>query len=253
MTTLSLPTSTTVQVKWALGGLFLPLFGLARSAETVTDNAVGLLLPRRQLLNTIDHLQAENQELRMQLEAAALRDREAQQLRQAVAWKLHAPGTNKLARVILREPTTWWRSIQIDLGQNDGVRPDLPVRTAEGLIGKVRTVGATTSEVVLIGDAACPVSALIESSGLSGMIVPGPEAVLDPTTVRMTHIVDTTRPIAPDSRISTSGFTPVFPKGIPIGKVEGLASSVDYGLLREVRVKLFADIRTLEQVWVVIP
>ena len=253
LVTLSLPTSTTDQAKLALGGLFLPLFGLASSAETLADNAIGVLLPRRQILNELEQLRAENQELKLQLAQAAEVRKENQKLYQALAWKQQAPGTNKLARVILRDPTTWWRSIQIDLGRSDGLRPDLPVRTAEGLVGRVRTVGANSSEVVLIGDTSCPVSALIEGSGVSGIVVPGAETILDPSSVRLTLIQDTTRQIAPESRVSTSGLGGVFPKGVPIGRVEGLASPVDFGMLREVRIKLFADLRTLEEVWVMFP
>ena len=251
--TLSLPTTTTVQAKLVLGGLFLPLFGLARSAETLADSAIGALLPRRQLLSELEHLRAENQELKLRLAQTADSVRENQMLRQAVLWQKSAAGTNRLARVILREPSTFWHTLRIDLGSGDGLRSGMPVRTPDGLIGKVGTVWAKSSEVLLIGDQSCLVSALVENSSIVGIIAPASETVLDPSTVRLTRMLAQPSQIRPGARVSTSGLGGVFPKGIPIGQVDGAAEPVDFGSLSEARIKLFADLRTLEEVWVMFP
>ena len=72
-------------------------------------------------------------------------------------WKL------KLANVILRDPANWWRTAQIDLGSRDGVQVNLPVLTPDGLVGRILTVGLTRSQVVLLGDPNCKVSALVEN------------------------------------------------------------------------------------------
>ena len=53
--------------------------------------------------------------------------------------------------------------MQIDLGSRDGVRENLPVLTTDGLVGRVSSVGYTRSQVVLIGDPNCRVSALVEN------------------------------------------------------------------------------------------
>ena len=253
LVTLSLPTTTTVHAKLALGGLFLPLFGLARSAEALAGSAAGALIPRRQLIAENEKLRSEIEELRLQLAGAAATALENQRLSRELQWKQKTPGTFKLARVILRDPTTWWRSVQIDLGREDGLKRDMPVRTADGLVGKVRTVGSTSSEVVLIGDSYCQVSAQIEGTSVNGIIMPGAETVLDPSAVTLSLILDPTRPVSAKARVSTSGLDGVFPKGIPIGEIEGLPSAVDFGLYREAPVKLHANLRSIEEVWVMFP
>jgi rod shape-determining protein MreC len=63
----------------------------------------------------------------------------------------------------MRDPANWWRTVQIDLGSRDGVTDNLPVLTADGLVGRVSSVGLTRSQVVLIGDPNCRVSALVEN------------------------------------------------------------------------------------------
>jgi rod shape-determining protein MreC len=52
--------------------------------------------------------------------------------------------------------------------------------------------------------------------------------------------------------VVTSGLGGVFPRGIPIGQVLD-SRSVEYGLYTEARVKLSANLGSLEQVWVLFP
>ena len=67
-------------------------------------------------------------------------------MRTEAGWARQMPWKVKLARVIAREPTTWWRSLEIDLGARDGMRANLPVLAADGsLAGRVQSVGQTRS------------------------------------------------------------------------------------------------------------
>ena len=59
----------------------------------------------------------------------------------------------------MRDPANWWRTVQIDLGSRDGIQTNQPVLTAEGLVGRVSSVSYVSSQVVLIGDPNCRVSA----------------------------------------------------------------------------------------------
>src|SRR5258706_505406 len=79
-------------------------------------------------------------------------ERENERLRGLLGFQKTSPSKLKAAHIIARDPANWWRNVRIDLGKRDGVRVDLPVRTAEGLVGRVSEVSETSARVVLLGD-----------------------------------------------------------------------------------------------------
>jgi rod shape-determining protein MreC len=253
---LSLPNQTATQLKLALGGLFLPLFGLASSYQNLTEHAGNVLVPRKALLGQIEQLQRENQQLRFQAMQSTQLGDENNSLRQALGWRQQNPWKTNLilARVVLREPANWWRTISIDLGQRDGIRTNMPVLTSDGLVGKISQVGHASSQVVMIGDPYCRVSAFVEQSrdkGFDGIVTSSSSSILDPSIVDLTFI-ESQSLVQPGLRVITSGLGGVFPKGILVGQVID-SSSVGSGLYIEARIKLAADFRHLEKVWVMLP
>src|ERR1700722_2841618 len=79
---LSLPQHTANQIKLAIGGLFLPLFGLSKSSQQLAREAGNAIVPRSELLRQNELLRQTNQVLslwKMQAEAAL---RENERLRQ---------------------------------------------------------------------------------------------------------------------------------------------------------------------------
>ena len=161
---LSLPTRATARLKLAVGSWFLPLFGLANAAQQLPADLADSVLPRRELLKQIDSLRRENQQLKSQAVQTAAIARENDQLRDLLGWQRQAPWKLKLANVVMRDPANWWRTIQIDLGSRDGIQTNQPVLTADGLVGRVSAVSYVSSQVVLIGDPNCRVSALVENA-----------------------------------------------------------------------------------------
>jgi len=232
---LSLPPRVTARLKLAAGSLFLPLFGLANTTQQLPADLANTVLPRRELLRQIENFRTTNEVLEVQALQAAAIARENSQLRALVGWQQQVPWKLKLANVIMRDPANWWRTVQIDLGSRDGLRENLPVLTAAGLVGRVSSVGLTRSQVVLIGDPNCRVSVLVEN----------------PALVDLTYLSGNAN-LKPGQNVITSGLGGVFPKGIPIGQMVD-SRPVEFGLYTEARVKLAADLGALEQVWVLFP
>src|SRR5438874_2676579 len=83
---LNLPEPSAGRLKLAVGGLFLPLFGLVGAAQHLAEQAGNTLASRAALLQQIDELRKENQHLREQLAQAQEAWRENAQLRQALKW-----------------------------------------------------------------------------------------------------------------------------------------------------------------------
>jgi rod shape-determining protein MreC len=247
---LSLPTRATSRLKLAVGSWFLPLFGLAGAAQQLPADLADSVLPRRELLPQVDKLRRENQQLRSQSVQSTAIARENDQLRALFGWQRQSPWKLKLANVVMRDPANWWRTVQVDLGSRDGLRENLPVITDAGLVGRVSSVSLTRSQIVLLGDPNCHVSALVENAARDmGVLIAG--GTLDTSLVELTYLASSAN-LKPGQSVVTSGLGGVFPKGIPIGQIVD-SRSVEYGLYTDARVKLNANLGSLEQVWVLFP
>jgi rod shape-determining protein MreC len=247
---LSLPSRATARLKLSVGSWFLPLFGLAGAAQQLPADLADSVLSRRELLHQVDTLRRENQQLRSQAVQGVAIARENDQLRALFNWQRQSPWRLKLANVVMRDPANWWRTVQIDLGTRDGLRDNLPVITDAGLVGRVSSVSLTRAQVILVGDPNCRVSALVENSARDmGVLLAG--GTLDTSLVELTYLASSAN-LKPGQSVITSGLGGIFPKGIPIGEVVD-SRSVEYGLYTDARVKLNANLGSLEQVWVLFP
>jgi rod shape-determining protein MreC len=203
------------------------------------------------LVKEIEQLRQENQQLK--LEGVQRKEIEAEnaRLRQAVGWRQQRKWEMKLGRVIMHEPSNWWRSVQIDLGSRDGIVPEMPVLTVQGLVGKIWGVSLTRSQVVLLGDSHCKVSGLVQSDArdrVTGMV--GPSSTFDSTLVALSLLPPNAN-VKSGQGVVTSGSGGIFPPGIPVGTIVD-AHPADYGLSTEARVKLAANLNALEEVWVIV-
>jgi rod shape-determining protein MreC len=246
---LNLPTQTTARLKLGISSLFLPLFGLASSSHQVANKAGDAITPRSTLLKENETLRRENQQLRLQAAQATETARENNRLRQLIGWQPKTTWKLKLANVVLREPANWWRTIQIDLGSRDGLRENLPVLTMDGLVGRIASVSPTSAQVVLLGDRNCKVAAIVEETRDTGVI--GASDPLDNSLVALGFLSKNAN-LKPGQNVATSGLGGIFPKGIPLGKIVD-ARPVEYGLYTEARVKVAANLSSLEEVWVLFP
>ncbi len=185
---LNLPSQTTARLKLGIGSAFLPLFGLASSTHQLAGKAGDAVVPRSQLLKENEAFRREHQQLRIQATHTEEIARENDRLRQLFGWQQQKHWNLKLANVILREPANWWRTVQIDLGSRDGMRLDLPVLSWDGfLVGRVASVSLTRSQVVLLGDPNCQVSALVENEARDLGVI-GASGPLDSTLVEMAYL-----------------------------------------------------------------
>lgn len=159
-----------------------------------------------------------------------------------------------IAQVIGTTSNPYEKTIKINLGSNDGVKPDMAVTTIDGLVGIVSRVSTFTSTVKLITDLdettskGMPVSATVlgKESDSFGII----EYEEESGTLQMTKI-DERDPLAKDDIVITSGLGNVFPKGIVIGTVESRQVG-DFGLTHTATVIPAAKFDHLREVFVVV-
>ncbi|MFZ5596912.1 MAG: rod shape-determining protein MreC [Bacillota bacterium] len=150
------------------------------------------------------------------------------------------------AAVVGRDPGNWFGMITINKGSRNGLKPDMAVINDQGLVGRITSVNTYTAEVLLITDFRSGVSALIQDSRSPG-IVEGTAGY--PGKVRMVHIPIETE-VTPGQVVLTSGFGSMYPKGIPIGRIQELGRDSS-GLFNTAEVIPFVDFNRLEEVMVI--
>ena len=247
LTLLNLPPSVAARLKLACGAVFLPLFGLARGGASFMDHASYASLPRSALIAEVERLREENDQLKLEGIHAAEALAENVRLRSQLGAAPRGPWNRRMARVVAREPSAWWRSVTIDYGTRDGAAVSQPVVTKDGLVGRISMAGYSHSQVALVGDADCGVAALVVETRDNGFIKGG-QSTLDAGLVEWTAMVHSPRILAGQS-IVTSGLGGIFPKNIPVGQVLDTRTERS-GVTTTARIKLAANLDRLEEVFV---
>lgn len=251
---LKLPARTAANLKLAVSGLFLPVFGLANSTDRLANASSYAAIPKRQLIDRLVALEREREESRVQLMQAGEIFQENKRLRQLLRLPEQLPWRVRLAKVVSRDPANWWRTMKIDLGSRDGVRTNATVLTPQGLVGRVSEVGFATSQVVLLGNPDCRVSvAVADPNGGRelGMIAPSSSSPLDDTLVELNYLARNSK-LSAGLRVVTSGQGGVFPAGIIVGQIADFRT-IGFGLYQEARVSLAVRMSALEEVFVIVP
>lgn len=110
----------------------------------------------------------------------------------------------------------------LSIGSADGVRTLAPVVAPEGLVGVVRTVDAHTSVALAWTHPDFRASAMVENAHVFG-IVAARRGAREGEMMELRGVAYRDQ-LQPGTRVVTSGLGGVFPRGIPIGTVQGVLS-----------------------------
>ncbi len=172
-------------------------------------------------------------------------------LREALGFEAAIPHEALPARVIAKEPGTFFAGITINKGRTAGVRRDMPVIANQdgirGLVGRVSEVGLTTSVVMPVFDGNSFVAARLLRSRHEGLVS---GAGLTDGTLTMLYVARSARSdIAVDDVVITSGMRSIFPEGIRIGTVESIQGR-SYETSLTIGVRPAVDFSRLEYLFV---
>jgi rod shape-determining protein MreC len=120
------------------------------------------------------------------------------------------------ATVIARDPSNWFKRLTINRGANDGVKLNMPVMAAAGIVGRIIAVGPNFATVQVITDPIAGVGAMLQQGGAMGEI-----RGLDSSRCEMKD-VSSSVDVQPNESVVTTGLDGIYPKGIPIGTVESV-------------------------------
>jgi rod shape-determining protein MreC len=147
------------------------------------------------------------------------------------------------ARIIARDPSSWFRTVIIDKGMEDGLEKGSPVLVSEGVVGQLIEVSGNFARVLLIIDRNSSVDALVRNTRVRGIIKGNNEKqCFFVYTLRKDEVKD-------GEIIITSGLDQVFPKGLIIGKVLKVTKTQSQ-LFQDITVETSVDFEKLEEVLV---
>ena len=150
------------------------------------------------------------------------------------------------AVVIARNPDQWEEKIILNRGTNHGVKENMAVMTAGGLIGKVTIVTPTTSTVELVTtqNPNYRVSAMVLGEDDVFGLIEGYDAERRELLLKR---IDFSVDLKEGDQVVSSGLGGIFPKGIVIGEITEVTID-EFGLTKLAYVKPAADFSMLNHV-----
>jgi rod shape-determining protein MreC len=198
------------------------------------------------------HARAENARLRSDLlrrDEELLRLRaEAQQMRRELGMRAAAPFLPVVvgsAPILLLERRAGVQSALVGIGTSAGVGAGSPLAVPEGLVGRVVTAGSTLSRAQLLLDASAAVGARIVRTGELGIVRGDGRGALI-----LNHVPTTSR-VKPGDPVESAGVDGIYPRGIPIGRVQSVSRGGN--LFLDIRVAPAASFSRLTDVLVLAP
>lgn len=204
--------------------------------------------------NYIDlrHVRAQNAQLQEQLDrlrlaqASLLEDaRQGQRLQALLDFQRRYIYTTVAAQAIGSSGSLQSRVFYLDKGSNGGLKPDMAVITADGIVGKVRDVFPGTAQVLMINDQTSGAGVILETTRIRGILTGNAAGQLE-----IVGILSDER-IKPGEKVLTAGGDMVFPRGLPVGVVDKVVRDPDRDAFIDVMVKPAAHLERLDEVLVI--
>ncbi|MGA7652597.1 MAG: rod shape-determining protein MreC, partial [Terracidiphilus sp.] len=198
------------------------------------------------------HVRQENQNLqatvdRLRLEQAEMVEdaRQGRRLQAMLGFQEKYLYTTTLAQVIGTSGSDQSRLFTIDKGEDDGLRRDMAVITAEGIVGKVREVFGHSAQVLAINDQSSGAGVILETTRIRGILRGNAEG-----QPQIVGILADNR-IQPGEKVLTAGGDQIFPRGLPVGVVQKVVRDPDQDGFIHVIVKPAAHLDQLDEVLVI--
>ncbi len=239
------------QKAFSLSGPFLQTVDRIKRFFNEIDTG---LQNRQSAQEEVQSLRTENSRLAMENTSLRKLEQENARLREMLAFKQESTFKLLPCRVISRDASSWWNTVQINRGWFDdkNLDKDLPVVNPRGLVGKTGVVSRYTTDVILLIDENCKVAAVTRGSNAQGIVTGEGNFDRGKPRMRMEYI-DRNAAISVGELVYTSGLGGVFPAGLPIGVVTELSAlkGENFGLYQEAIIEPIADMGQLKELFII--
>ena len=159
-------------------------------------------------------LKRERIELRRQIIRAKAVLQENGQLKAALGLRERTREAVAVGRIVGSSFESTRRFAVLSVGRNDGVMPGMPVRTADGLVGRVVEAGSSASRVLLVSDRSNIVPARILRGGIPVISTGRGDGTVDIRPLEVGR-----NPFKRGDIIVTSGTGGLYPPLVPIARI----------------------------------
>ena len=196
------------------------------------------------------NVRTQNQQLRDELQRLRLEQvrlaedaGQARRLQALLGFKEQFISQTLPAQVISTTGSEFSRGLYLDKGAHEGVKPDMPVITPQGIVGKIYRVYPHSSLVLVINDPTSGAGVILERSRLQGVLQGTPEGET------VLHNIMSDESVQPGDQVLTSGGDRIYPKGLPVGTVAKVSPGRE--LFWNIRVRPAARLDRLEEVLII--
>jgi len=145
-------------------------------------------------------------------------ERENLQLNEALGFQKRTPFNVIAAKVIKRQPSTWWDTLTINRGESADIGSQIPVLAEGGLVGRIDQAFEDVANVILVTDESCQVSVYIEGTPEKG-IMNGEPGEYGSTPLLRIRYLSKNAIIQKGMKVFTTGSGNLFPADIQVGEV----------------------------------
>ncbi|MCX5382448.1 rod shape-determining protein MreC [Streptomyces sp. NBC_00083] len=232
----------------AAAAVFGPVENGVAAAVDPVGNAIGAVRDSGKRHDRISALQAENEALKQRLGSDARNRSRLNQLDSMLKTAGEGQYGIKAAQVVAigaAQGFSW--TVTIDAGSNDGIQRDMTVLNGDGLVGRVTTVGPSTSTVLLANDPDFTVGTRMEKSDELGFATGHGDRPLS------VQLLNGKAKVSPGDRLVTFGSQAdkPFVPGVPVGEVVKVDPSGG-DLTRTIYVRPYVGFTKLDIVGVVV-
>jgi rod shape-determining protein MreC len=151
--------------------------------------------------------------LQRMIEAKAI-VQENRELKATLQLREHARDTVATGRIVGSSFNSPRRFAILSAGGGDGVREGMPVRSADGLVGRIVDVGQLSSRVLLVSDRTSIVPAQLLRNGLAVIAQGHGDGTVDVRPLEVGR-----NPFKPGDIVMTSGTGGLYPPLVPLARV----------------------------------
>lgn len=150
------------------------------------------------------------------------------------------------ARIINNSVNKQYNYITLNRGRRDGLLPDMAVITDDGAVGIVQNVSNNFALVVSVLNRKIGISAKIKKNGYFGSARWDGE---DYNKIKLKEIPNHVH-LEPGDTVVTSGFSTIFPEGIPIGVISDFKQESGTNFY-DITLRLTTNFKNISHVYVV--